>query len=242
MFGKIKKNLRNFFLILFGIFILLGILLFKILSPKINKNDGNNIENKKNILNNDFYSNISLKGKGDINSKNYVTVLSDYGCWWSSKFYLETITPFLKQSDLNNIWLQYDFLVLDETSSSLLPTEGAYCVNEQGKFWEFHDKVFRLKEKYDKAEEAFTEENINNLAKSLDVYNEEFKTCMQEHRYRNTILSRAKHYLNSMDKLGVPTTFLNGKPLTMLIDGKEQAVGAIDINVFNQKIQEWLNN
>jgi hypothetical protein len=43
-----------------------------------------------------------------------------------------------------------------------------------------------------------------------------------------------------MDKLGVPSTFLNGKPLTLLIEGKEQAVGAIDLVTFNQKIQEWL--
>jgi len=30
--------------------------------------------------------------------------------------------------------LQYDFLVLKEDSPSMLPTEAAYCADEQGKF------------------------------------------------------------------------------------------------------------
>jgi len=61
---------------------------------------------------------------------------------------------------------------------------------------------------------------------------------MSEHKYRELITMRADYYLDAMDLLGVPSTFLNGRPITMLIQGKEQVVGAIDINVFNQKIQQ----
>jgi hypothetical protein len=48
---------------------------------------------------------------------------------------------------------------------------------------------------------------------------------------------RANYYLDVMEKLGVPSTFLNGKPITLFIEGRDQAVGAIDINTFTQKIQ-----
>jgi len=61
---------------------------------------------------------------------------------------------------------------------------------------------------------------------------------MSEHKYKELILMRANYYLDVMERLGVPSTFLNGYPITLLIEGKEQAVGAIDINTFNKKINE----
>ena len=146
----------------------------------------------------------------------------------------------MAQKNLDKIWMQYDFLILNEQSPSLLPTEAAYCANEYNRFWEFHDGVFALKNKYETVEEAFTEENIISLAKSLNIYEDQFKQCMSEHKYKELILMRANYYLDVMERLGVPSTFLNGYPITLLIEGKEQAVGAIDINTFNKKINEWL--
>lgn len=98
--------------------------------------------------------------------------------------------------------------------------------------------MFSLRDKYEKVEEAFTEENIINLAKSLNIYEDQFKQCLSEHKYKELIMMRANYYLDAMERLGVPSTFLSGYPITMLIDGSEQAVGAIDLNTFNQKIDK----
>lgn len=245
MFDKIKKNLKDFFIIVLVIVIIVLVLVFKgvtsnDIKEETKEKQAQTEESKQNFLDLDFYTNIILAGKGNDKSERYVTVLSDYACPWSSKFYFDTLSGFLKGSEVNKVWLQYDFLVLNEQSPSLLPTEAVYCADEQGKFWEFHDGVFKLKDKFEDIEKAFTESNINELARSVGVFNEQFKGCMSDHKYRQLITMRANHYLDVMDKLGVPSTFLNGKPLTMLIEGKEQAVGAIDLITFNQKIQEWL--
>lgn len=245
MFDKIKKNLKDFFIIVLVLIIIILVLIFRGVSSNNVKNEtkekqAQTEEKGKNFIEEDFYTNIILEGKGNDKSGRYVTVLSDYACPWSSKFYFDTISGFLKQGDVNKVWLQYDFLVLKEDSPSMLPTEAAYCADEQGKFWEFHDGVFKLKDKFEDIEEAFSEENINALAKNIGVYNTRFQECVKDHKYRQLITMRANYYLDAMDKLGVPSTFLNGKPLTLLIEGKEQAVGAIDLVTFNQKIQEWL--
>jgi len=243
---KIKSNLKLFLSVAGVIIILVVVIIYNSNFQKpteVVKTEGvqETTDVKQNFLDSNFYSSILLSGQGNKNSGRYVTVLSDYSCGWSAKFYNETIKPFLVQkNNVNKIWMQYDFLILNEKSPSLLPTEAAYCANEYNKFWEFHDGIFALKDKYETVEEAFAEENVINLAKSLNIYEEQFKQCMNEHKYKELIMMRANYYLDAMERLGVPSTFLNGYPITMLIEGSEQAVGAIDLNTFNQKIDKWL--
>ncbi len=248
MFDKIKNDLKKFFLIIAAVLLVVGFLIFKALNPtakNIEQNVNAPIEDqnpKQNVLDDNFYSNIQSAGKGNKNSERYVTILSDYSCPWSSKFYNDTITEFLKSEEINEVWLQYDFLVLNEDSPSLLPTEGAYCANEYGRFWEFHEGVFALKAKYEKVEDAFTRANIDELATELGVNGDQFKQCMSDHKYKELITMRAGYYLDAMDNLGVPATFLNGKPVTLFIEGRDQIVGAIDLITFTQKIRQWLQN
>jgi len=61
---------------------------------------------------------------------------------------------------------------------------------------------------------------------------------MDTHKYQQLILMRAEYYLDNIDKLGVPATFLNGKPVRLFVEGENQIVGAIDIVTFTQKITE----
>lgn len=189
-------------------------------------------------LEKDFYANIYLEGKGNDKSKNFITVLSDYACPWSNKFYNETIKPFLSQKQLNDIFVQYDFLSLGEQSPTLIASEAAYCANDQGKFWEMHDKMFGLSSSGQDIETAFSKENIYKIAKEIDLTEDSFKECIENKKYRSLIIKRASHYLEVFDKLGVPSTFVNGKPITLFIDGSEQMVGAIDLKTFTDKINE----
>lgn len=245
MFDKMKKNLKDFFIILLVVIIIVLVLVFKGTDNDKNKENVNEsqkqAEESQNVLDDNFYSNIILEGKGNEDSGRYVTVLSDYSCGWSTKFYFDTILEFFKEKDLDKVWLQYDFLVLNDQSPSLLPTEAAYCANEQGKFWEFHDGVFNLKEKHEDLEVAFNKENIFGLAEELGINNSEFEECVNTNKYRQLINMRAKYYLDAIDRLGVPSTFLNGEPITMFINGEDRMVGAIDIVTFGKKIQDWLN-
>jgi exopolysaccharide biosynthesis protein len=86
MFDQIKRNLKSFFLIVFAIFILLGVLLFRMLTPKQITDNSTNKETTttegkhQNFLDDNFYSNILLEGKGNNKSGHYINVLSDYSC------------------------------------------------------------------------------------------------------------------------------------------------------------------
>ncbi|MDD3156290.1 MAG: hypothetical protein PHP14_02620 [Candidatus Pacebacteria bacterium] len=84
MFDKMKKNLKDFFIILLVIIIIVLVLVFKGADNDKNKENVNEgqkqAEESQNVLDDNFYSNIILEGKGNEDSGRYVTVLSDYSC------------------------------------------------------------------------------------------------------------------------------------------------------------------
>ena len=98
--------------------------------------------------------------------------------------------------------------------------------------------MFGLSSSGQDIETAFSKENIYKIAKEIDLTEDSFKECIENKKYRSLIIKRASHYLEVFDKLGVPSTFVNGKPITLFIDGSEQMVGAIDLKTFTDKINE----
>lgn len=244
MFQKIYKDIMSLVLVVLALILITFFALYN--SHKIkqesffpNKADQKNIKDENfPVLDDNFYTNIILEGKGNSNSNNYVVVLSDYACPWSNKFFNETIKPFLNTSESKNVWLQYDFLALNESSPTLIASEASYCANEQNKFWEMHEKMFLLSTSFDSIEDAFSKENIYHVAKEIGLNQESFSQCLESLKYRQLIMTRANYYLGAFNVLGVPSTFVNGKPITLFIDGEDQMVGAIDLNTFSQKIKE----
>ncbi len=54
-------------------------------------------------LEENFYKSIMIEGRGNHKSGTFITILSDYACPWSNKFYNETVKPFLNSNDLSNV-------------------------------------------------------------------------------------------------------------------------------------------
>jgi len=86
MFNKMKSNLKKLFLIVFAVLLIIGFCIFKVLSPKNKTVEQNTTtttvesEPKPNVVDDNFYSNIQLAGKGDKTTGRYVAILSDYSC------------------------------------------------------------------------------------------------------------------------------------------------------------------
>ncbi len=187
---------------------------------------------------------------GPINAKLSIDVLSDYACGWSRQYYQDTIKPFvdnyLSKYDVN---IKYD-MVSYEGSPSLLATEAIHCgVEVYGSeyFWPLHSALFSLAEEGD-LETQFSRENIIQIIKEIHVDNssgdahiEDFIKCLDSHKYRNYILERFKDYVGAYNNLGFPTTFLNGQPMQMMIEGKMQTVGAVSLEDFIKIIEQKLN-
>ncbi len=99
--------------------------------------------------------------------------------------------------------------------------EAAMCANAQGKFWEFHDKLF--------AGEALGAGIYSQYASDLGLDVKKFEACITKGAYRQAVQEDSDFALN----LGVnstPTFFVNGLAI----------VGAQPLSVFQQVIDKEL--
>ena len=100
--------------------------------------------------------------------------------------------------------------------------EAANCAGEQGKFWEFHDKLFATQDPLDV-------ESLKIYAGELGLEVGAFSTCLEESRHEQTVaeeMSAGRSY----GATSTPTLFINGRPI----------FGAMPLDTFDEIIQEEL--
>lgn len=95
-----------------------------------------------------------------------------------------------------NFWLQSHRFALQAAKAAL-------AANEQGKFWEFHERLF---ENY----RTLNEEKIDEIAGTLALDMEKFRRDMHSPVVQN-LLSRDYNEGRRIGIRGIPTIFINGK-------------------------------
>ncbi len=101
--------------------------------------------------------------------------------------------------------------------------EAARCANDQGKFWEFHDKVFG-------ANPDGAPATLSRYAKEIGLDMTAFEECRVSGKHKpgiQTSLAEA----NRLGLTGTPSFFVNGRPL----------VGVQPMDTFVRVIEEELS-
>ncbi len=91
---------------------------------------------------------------------------------------------------------------------SYYAAEAAECAGEQGKFWEYHDRLFSLWQGEGKG--TFLPDKLKTYAQEMGLSAQPFAACLDSRRHEATVLA---------DKLGgqdagvkyTPTLFVNGE-------------------------------
>lgn len=78
------------------------------------------------------------------------------------------------------------------------------AANEQGKFWDYHDKLF--------AESKIIPASIDNIANDLELDFDQFKKDMNSPRLQQIVAGDVKD-AGSLGVTGTPTIFINGRKL-----------------------------
>lgn len=102
--------------------------------------------------------------------------------------------------------------------------EAALCAHDQGKFWEYHDKIFEN-------QRSIGNENLKQFAADLGLDTNQFNECFDSGEFRQVVQD---DYAQG-DKLGVnatPAFFINGRFLS----------GAQPFEAFKEIIDEELGN
>ena len=123
------------------------------------------------------------------NSDAPITVLEwgDYQCTYCYKFHqntLDTINDeFIKTGKVKLVFKDFPLNGPD----SLLAAEASYCSEDQGKYWEFHDEVY--KNWAGERTGWITRESLDRFAMTVNLDLEKFNTCLDEKKYQDKVNS-----------------------------------------------------
>ncbi len=103
--------------------------------------------------------------------------------------------------------------------------EASECADDQGKFWEYHDKLFASPKGENQG--AFAKDKLKQFAADLGLDKDQFNTCLDSGKYTSLV----KQQTQMLGQLGVqstPTFLVNTTPLQ----------GAETFDKFSQLIEQ----
>ena len=167
------------------------------------------------------------------NEKAKVTIVeySDFQCPFCRIFWQDTFSKIKSQYiDTGKVRLIYRHFPLDIHPMSEPSAQASECAGEQGKFWEFHDKIFQEQAKLGQGTIQFTKQNIKKWTSQIaGVDTAKFNSCLDTAKYASRV-SQDVEYANSINVTGTPTFFINGNRL----------VGAQPFAAFQSAIEKEL--
>ncbi len=149
---------------------------------------------------------------GSPDAKITVVEFSDFQCPYCEKFFTNTLSSI--QEDYvktGKVKIVYRNFPLEFHPQAFPAAEAGACANEQGKFWEMHDKLFRGQQDWAGSPKAA--QTFSSYAKSIGLDSKQFDSCMTTHKFADGIRK------DSIDGValgvnGTPSFFINGKPLS----------------------------
>jgi len=181
---------------------------------------------------------------GNENATVYVIEFSDYECPYcqASEGTNQEVISRLKEGDptweapIPNVIEQYvntgkvklvfrNFPLHADSKEAAL---AAKCAQEQGKFWEYHQVLFK---KYD----ALTSTDLKKYAVDLNLNLSQFNQCLGSDKYEKSVENDLKDG-NALGVSGTPTFFIGNDE-----KGYEKIVGAQPFSAFKQIIDSKIS-
>lgn len=162
--------------------------------------------------------------KGAENAPVTIIEFSDFQCSFCGRFFTQTLPSLEKEYiETGKVKLVYRDFPLSMHENAQKAAEAAECADEQGKFWEYHDKIFKNQNALDTA-------SLKQYAEDLGLDTTKFNDCLDSNKMASEVqndFSDGQSYGGS----GTPTFFINGQKL----------VGAQPFSAFKQIIDAELN-
>ncbi|NND85803.1 MAG: DsbA family protein [Nitrosopumilus sp.] len=124
---------------------------------------------------------------GDVNAPITILEWGDYQCTFCYKFHQKTLDTINEDFILTGkVKLVFKDFPLNGPDS-LLAAEAAYCAQDQGKYWQYHDELYS--NWGGERTGWITRESLNNFAESVNLELNEFNKCIDDQKYQNKVKS-----------------------------------------------------
>ncbi len=157
------------------------------------------------------------------NPKAPVTIIefSDYQCPFCSRA-VPTLDKIKQEYGPDKVRIVFRDMPLPSHPKALPASHGAHCANEQGKFWEFHNKLFENQTKLDDAD-------IKSYAKAIGLDEKKFGECFEAKKHAE-LIEKSKKEAEQLGIQATPSFVINGTLLQ----------GAQPFEKFKEKIDRAL--
>lgn len=157
-----------------------------------------------------------------------VTIIefSEFYCPYCARFAFDTapkLSEYIRAGSVKFIFRNFPV----HGQPAMLAAQAGECAHEQGRFWEYHDRLFAAV--FKERQTYLSEEDLTKLATEVGLDSEAFAQCLAEERY----LENVEEDIAEGQRLGVegtPTFFINGR----------EVVGAQPFENFKRIIEEEL--
>ena len=170
-------------------------------------------------------ANIQTSGQtmGDPNAPVKVVEWANYQCPYCDQFWT-SFEPTLIQNYISTgkVYFEYKDLTFG-WQESIDASEAAVCADNQGKFWQYHDTLFKNQEAENSG--GFSRSRLKKMAEQLGLDMTKFNQCFDGHQPSAQVKASDTEAAN----LGInstPTFFVNGQKVNFTGAGSVQA--AID--------------
>lgn len=168
---------------------------------------------------------------GDKDAPVVVIEFSDFQCPFCRTFWRDTL-PLIKSKyiDTGKVKFVYRDFPLQFHAGAMPAAQAAECAEEQGKFWEMHDKIFAEQDKQGTGTIQFGVSDLKKWAGQIGLDTNKFNSCLDSGKYAK---EAEKDYGDgsAAGVSGTPSTFINGKSV----------VGAQPFSVFKLLVDAELN-
>ncbi|MBI4591863.1 DsbA family protein [Candidatus Uhrbacteria bacterium] len=151
-----------------------------------------------------------------------IVEFAEFGCPYSQES--SFVVRELALAYPNDVHFIYrDFPLTDLHPIAQKAAEAGECAQDQGKFWEYHDKLYQN-------QSSLTEDRLVEFAAELNMNVYQFESCLDSNRYADEVLEDYQAGVGAGVR-GTPTFFVNGNRIP----------GAIPKEILSALIESILN-
>jgi len=146
---------------------------------------------------------------GPANAPITLVEFADFQCPFCRQWEQETYKPLLDAYPGKIRIVYRDFPLTSIHPNAMPAAEAGQCANEQGKFWDYHDKLFSSDINDQFSNNTLTEDSYKQIAQDLGLDMAKFDACLTSNKYQKAIQADMDFAAN----LGInstPTFFING--------------------------------
>ena len=169
---------------------------------------------------------------GDKNARVTMIEFADYQCPLCRRFWKETLPRIKKEYiDTGKLRLVYWDFTWPNHPEAVISAIAAECAADQGKYWEYHDKLFRSQVKGGSDVVRFKAKDLKRWATEIGLVAAPFNECLDSARYKDKVAATQEYGAGvAVGVDGTPAFFIGGR----------RVIGAQPFEVFQKVIEEEL--